>query len=52
MAYALPKKGGRIEHPSRGLGSVLEIIPDDERGKPYQIKYDNGEVTDMHDCWA
>ena len=36
--------GMAVEHPSRGAGIVIEIDREDERGKPYKIKFDDAEV--------
>ena len=35
--------GTRVEHPTRGSGLIEEVSIND-RGKPYKVKFDNGEV--------
>ena len=35
--------GSRIVHPLRGPGVVVEVDSDDPRGRPYRIKFDNGQ---------
>ena len=53
QVHAVLRVGVRIEHATRphktwtdtsGLGSVVEVIADDPSGKPFKVKYDNGEV--------
>ena len=34
--------GVRVYHPIRGTGTVVDIVHDDERGKPYVVQYDDG----------
>ena len=36
--------GMAVDHPLRGAGIVIEIDREDERGKPYKIKFDDAEV--------
>ena len=37
--------GSRVEHPTRGKGTVMEVAKHDARGKPYKVVYDrSGEV--------
>ena len=38
------KAGQKIEHAIHGFGVIADVNPDDERGKPYLVKFDNGEV--------
>ena len=40
----LPQVGVRVEHPQRGLGTVVEMLVDDSRKKPCKVAFDNGEV--------
>jgi len=53
QVHAALRVGARVEHPTRphktwrdasGLGSVVEVVADDPTGKPFKVKYDNGEV--------
>ena len=37
--------GMRLQHPKRGKGVIVEVIPDDVRGKPYKIEFSNGVTT-------
>ena len=37
------KSGARVQHPTRGDGTV-HIVTNDSRSKPYKVKFDNGEV--------
>ena len=36
--------GMRIQHNARGCGRLVDIVPNDERGKPYHVQYDSGEL--------
>ena len=36
--------GLRVNHPKRGKGTIIEVIPGDKRSKPYKVAYDNGEI--------
>ena len=36
--------GARVQHPTRGAGTVVEIDSSDRHNKPYKVKLDNGEV--------
>ena len=36
--------GLRVDHPKRGQGTIIEVIPDDKRSKPYKVAYDNREI--------
>ena len=38
------KLGTRVHHWHRGLGTVVEIMPDDPRNKPFMVQFDNGEI--------
>ena len=39
--------GTRIQHPTRGLGVLADVISVSKRDKPYKIVFDNGEVTPL-----
>ena len=41
--------GSRLQHPTRGEGTVVQILANDPRGKPYKVKFDNGEVHQYND---
>ena len=36
--------GARVQHPTRGAGSVVEIDSSARRNKPYKVRFDSGEV--------
>ena len=38
------KLGDRLVHPVWGPGAVAAISVDDERGKPFKVQFDSGEV--------
>ena len=40
----LLEEGVRVFHEGRGSGRLLKVVPEDERGKPYRVQFDNGEV--------
>ena len=35
--------GSEVRHEKRGHGRIVSLNPADERGKPYQIKFDTGD---------
>ena len=35
--------GNHIVHPTRGHGVIVAVIAQDQRGKPYHIRFDSGE---------
>ena len=41
-------RDARVYHELRGEGTVCAIDYGDERGKPYRVRFDNGEV--LHIC--
>ena len=36
--------GARVQHPTRGVGTVVKIGSNERRSKPYKVRFDSGEV--------